>query len=230
MTKNKYESPSNAAHAQAAAVKIRVSFEYLNFASPHFFVHGLEAEHYHKLFECFHTLAESTEEQITTQTHPSLSPKSIFNNEKSTFKRFPIEIEGRIFDKLKFEKRGLITAGNAAKKEKPITEQDVAIMAEKEAKQIINQAFEVRIGKNYGRVHGIVWNKAFHVVWIDPAHNLYPLEKYGVRDHQKYATVVGFGPDQVANLQEENRELTHQINELHDAFAEYTCPKCANQA
>ena len=230
MTKNKYEAPANTAHAQAAAVKIRVSFEYLNFASPHFFVHGLEAEHYHKLFECFHTLAESTEEQITTQNHPSLFAKSIFNNEKGTFDRFPTEIERRISDKLKFEKRGLITAGNAAKKEKPITEQDVSIMAEKEAKQIINQAFEVRIGKTYGRVHGIVWNKAFHVVWIDPAHNLYPLAKYGVREHKVYATVAGFGPDQVTKLQQENRALTNQVNELNDAFAEYICPKCASSA
>lgn len=226
MTTNKYVAPANTAHAEATAVKLRVSFEYLSFASPHFFVHGLEAEHYHKIFECFHSLAESTEEQITTQNHSSLTAKSIFNTKTSTYDRFPVEVETRIFEKIKIEKRSLITPGNPAKKIKAVTEEDVTAIAKEDAKKIINQAFEVRVGKSYGRIHGIVWNKAFHVVWIDPAHNLYPMKEYGVREHTDYATVAGFGNNEITKLQEENRHLVDQVNELNNAFAEYICPNC----
>ncbi|WP_122279708.1 hypothetical protein [Pseudomonas syringae group genomosp. 3] len=234
MKNNKYSAPANTAHAEAAAVKMRVSFEYLDLSSQHFFVHGLEAEHYQKLFDCFHTLAEATEEQITKQNHPSLTAKSIFNTGTGSFSRFPVDVENRISEKLKGEKRSLNLMGNNSTKPKVLSEEEITALAAKEARQIVGQAFEVRIGKSYGRLHGIVWNKAFHVVWIDPAHNLYPSKDYGVRLHREYATVPGYGPDAVAQVKHENRALTDEYNALqlehetlNEEFAEYVCPKCS---
>lgn len=222
---NKYAGHAATAHASATAEKLVISFEYLDLTMPEYFVHGLEAAHYQKIFECLHTISCSTEDQITQQTHPSLTPKSIFN-QTGTHEGFPEGVERRIAQKIKGEKRadGAQEQGAGAKSlsDGELTAQSIA-----EAKRVLSKAFEVRISKAYGRLHGIVWNKAFHVVWIDPAHNLYPLEKYGVRLHHRYATVQGYGPENVAALQAENRSLTDRLNrlqvehdELFQAYAE----------
>lgn len=225
MTSNKYAGHAAAAHASASAEKLSISFEYLDLTMPEYFVHGLEAAHYQKLFECLHTISSATEDQITQQTHPSLVPKSIFN-QIGTHDRFPEEIERRIAMKIKGEKR----AGGAQEKGsggKSLTDEELTAVSAVEAKRVISKAFEVRISKAYGRLHGIVWNKAFHVIWIDPAHNLYPLSTHGVRLHHRYATVQGYGPENVAALQAENRSLADRLNklqlehdELFEAYAE----------
>lgn len=220
---NKYAKHATAAHASASSEKLSISFEYLDLTMPEYFVHGLEAAHYQKLFECLHTISTSTEDQITQQTHQALTPKSIFNQDGS-HEGFPESVELRIASKIKGEKR--LTAGQDERgTARPLNDDELSKLAAAEAKQVISNAFEVRISKSYGRLHGIIWNKAFHIIWIDPAHNLYPLARYGVRLHHRYATVQGFGPDDVAALQAKNRSLTDELNRLQadheELFAAY---------
>ena len=37
-------------------------------------------------------------------------------------------------------------------------------------------AFQFQITKRKGRVHGLIFNSTFCVVWLDPKHKLYPLQ------------------------------------------------------
>lgn len=198
-TESKYSQIAEKSHSKVAAEKLQVSLDFLDWDHPEiFFVHGLEPEHYKKLFECLAELGRSTEEQIVQQTHPSLSPKSIFNNKNATINCFP----DRIKDLLRHQLEG----------PKPDANINYATMAQ----NAIDRAFEVRIGRSYGRLHGFVLNKVFHVVWLDPAHNLYPDINDGVRGPAKYATVKGFGPAEVIDLKEKNRQLVEAMNNLQE--------------
>ena len=83
------------------------------------------------------------------------------------------------------------------------------------AKKIATTAFEIHVhGKNYGRIHEIVWNKTLYVIWFDPAHNLYPRKGERPKLHRDYATVSGFSPRKVQTLQKENRKLHDEHNAL----------------
>ncbi|WP_204105855.1 MULTISPECIES: hypothetical protein [Spirulina sp. CCY15215] len=92
--------------------------------------------------------------------------------------------------------------------------------AKSEAESItIKRAFEVRVTKSYGRIHGFIWNNIFHVVWVDPAHNLYPKNEYGVRKQQDYATVKSFSGDEVIRLKDELKALQEKYDELFAIWA-----------
>ncbi|WP_156650937.1 hypothetical protein [Massilia sp. Root133] len=211
MAGSKYSRTAEKDHAKVSTEKLRVSFEYLDLSLPHFFIHGLEAEHYRKIFDCIHEITDSTEDQIVQQKHPSLEAKSIFNK-GGEYKRFPEDIEQRIFQKISgIQKRAAESENDGAK-----VEEDAYVMAraqaESQAKSIVSRAFEVRVGKAYGRIHGIVWDKVFYVVWFDPAHNLYPDDRFGgVRFHKDFARVKGFSPEDVTNLREVHLEHCNQI-------------------
>lgn len=62
-----------------------------------------------------------------------------------------------------------------------------------QAKEITSNAFEISLSKNYGRIHGFIWNNTCHIVWFDPAHNLYPM-KQGITRHVDAAVVKCFSP------------------------------------
>lgn len=229
---NKYSSKAEKEHESAAAIKLRVSFEYLDLGLPEFFVHGLTADHYAKLFECINTIANATQSEIEQQNHASLNPKSIFNTTKGTYSRFPQSVEEAIVRKLNLTPKGIdpldkVAVKNAA--EKALRE------AQRDAKQIVEKAFEVRISKTAGRIHGIVWDKVFYVIWLDPAHNLYPDARNGIRLHEQFFSVKGFAPEDVAALREAHDEhcavlgekfqtLQSDHDELLEAFA--SLPNC----
>lgn len=179
--------------------RLRISFEYIDWDSDEFFFHGMEKKYYQKAFDCISVLKTSKETDITQQSHPSLSPKSIFNTVTSIRSAFPDSIINRIRDKLFVETRDM----NAA---------------EASAKEIASRAFEIRLSKNYGRLHGFIWNNTFHVVWFDPAHNLYPMRD-GIKKHKDVATVKCFSPDEVIRLQKVIKELQEENAELYEAFA-----------
>jgi hypothetical protein len=188
MADNKYAKGAERDHASVDAEKLQVSFDYLDLGSEHFFIHGLSPDHYRKIFDCINAIAKSTEAEISKQTHPSLVPKSIFNK-KGTYPGFPAQLLPQIAERLLAEqKRG--AAASAQDRDDANTQ----------AKTVIHRAFEVRVGKTYGRIHGIIWDKVFYVVWFDPAHNLYPDDRHGIKLHDAFATVKGFGPDEVTAL------------------------------
>lgn len=203
MQSNRYAKVSEQDHARVEAEKLRVSFDYLDLGSEHFFIHGLSVDHYQKIFECISTIAKSTEAEISKQTHPSLVPKSIFN-QKGTYSEFPGRLVSQIAERLLAEqKRG---AG--------ASERDRAD-ANEQARIAIKRAFEVRVGKSYGRIHGIIWDKVFYIVWFDPAHNLYPDDRHGIKLHNAFATVKGFGPDEVSALKAAHDEHCAELGKKY---------------
>lgn len=206
---NKYVKVAEQDYQKASAEKLRVSFDYIDWDLPElFFIHGLEEAHYKKLFECLAELGSSTEDEIVQQKHYSLIPKSIFNTDGGTVNEFPKGIQEAI--------RQQIAKGQNA----------TAIDAANLARDAVRRAFEIRVAKSYGRIHGFVWNKIFHVVWFDPAHNLYPRKETGVRSPEKYATVKGFSHEEVFKMQEENRRLVDSFNTLkkeHEELMQVFC-------
>ena len=180
--------------------KLKISFEYMDWSTQEFFFHGLEQSYYFKFFECITQIKKSVEKDILEQTHPLLTPKSIFHK-RGTKDEFPSGVIGKVADKLFLETRDRDSANDEA----------ISITT--------RRAFEVRVAKSYGRLHGFIWNNIFHVVWIDPAHNLYPLNKYGVRKQEDYATVQSFSGDEFVRLRDELRTLQEQYDELYEEWA-----------
>jgi hypothetical protein len=187
--------------AQAvSSEKLRISFEYMDWSTQEFFFHGLEQSFYIKFFECITQIKKSIEKDILEQTHPSLKPKSIFNK-PGTKDEFPPSVIDKVADKLFLETRDWDWAKDEA----------VSITT--------RRAFEVRVAKSYGRIHGFIWNNIFHVVWVDPAHNLYPLNEYGVRNQKDYATVKSFFGEEVIRLRNELKNLQERYDELYAEWA-----------
>jgi len=180
--------------------KLKISFEYMDWETEEFFFHGLEQGYYIKFFECITQIKQSVEKDILEQTHPSLTPKSIFNK-NGTKNEFPVSVIDRVANKLFLETRDKESANDEAES---IT---------------TRRAFEVRVAKTYGRLHGFIWNNIFHVVWVDPAHNLYPVNKYGVRKQEDYATVKSFSGEEIVRLRDELRDLQEQYDELYKEWA-----------
>ncbi|MBS9384425.1 MAG: hypothetical protein HEQ24_09370 [Dolichospermum sp. BR01] len=202
MAKNKFSIIADQDAKSVAEEHLRVSFNYLDWDSEEFFFHGMEIKYYQKFFDCISTIESSTEKQITEQTHPSLSPKSIFNSQTSIRDSFPNEIIAQIKNKLFVQTRD----------EESSLDQ---------AREIASRAFEVRLGKNYGRIHGFIWNNTFNIVWFDPAHNLYPMKR-GITKHKDIATVKSFSSDECLRLQEIIKELHKENTELYEAICNNT--------
>ena len=198
MGKNKFASIADQDAKTVAEERLRVSFEYIDWESEEFFFHGMEIKYYQKFFDCIETIKSSKEREITEQTHPSLSPKSIFNSETAIRNSFPEHIIEKIKNKLSVERRG----------------EELSLAA---ANEIASKAFEVSLGKNYGRIHGFIWNNTFNIVWLDPAHNLYSI-KSGITKHRDAATIKCFSPDECLRLQETIMELQQEIAELYEAL------------
>ncbi|EIQ0568177.1 hypothetical protein LUL08_000836 [Escherichia coli] len=208
MSASKYARRADSAHDKIYSERLSVSFEFLDLSLPEFFIHGLNEEHYRKFFDCLNALANATEAQIVQQTHPSLIPKSIFNK-GGTYLSFPDSLIDLIAVKIRAPKRAPDPEDTEAIKIDAAELQD----AKSQASEVIRRAFEVRIAKSFGRLHGFVWNKVFYLVWIDPAHNLYPNDT-GIRLHKNYATVKGFGPDEIRGVLDTNKSLVEECNQL----------------
>jgi hypothetical protein len=103
---NKFAGIADRDAKTVAEERLRVSFEYIDWESEEFFFHGMEIKYYQKFFDCIETIKSSKEREITEQTHPSLSPKSIFNSETAIRNSFPEHIIEKIKNKLSVERRG----------------------------------------------------------------------------------------------------------------------------
>ncbi|RWU09216.1 hypothetical protein EGC76_09875 [Pseudidiomarina gelatinasegens] len=199
MGKSKYADIADRDAESVSQEKLKVSFENIDFNSEEFFFHGLDPHYYSKFFNCISELQRSKESEIAQQTHPSLSPKSIFNTKTSIKDSFPDCVIENVKQKLYIETRD---------------DQD----SMNRALEITSRAFEVSLGKNHGRLHGFLWNNTFYVVWIDPAHNLFPMDRK-ISKHADAAVVRCFSPDECKRLQSKIRELQYEYDELYEAFA-----------
>ncbi|MGA1283432.1 MAG: hypothetical protein ACO34J_05120 [Prochlorothrix sp.] len=197
MSRNKYDRIAETAFKSIQEERLRVSFDYLDWHTEEFFFHGMELKYYQKFFACITELTRCKESDITEQTHPSLSPKSIFNSNSSIKTSFPESVIIKLKDQLYIETRNQDSLDRAY--------------------EIASRAFEISLSKNYGRIHGFVWNNTFHLVWFDPAHNLYPMKR-GITRHKDAATVRCFAPEEVKRLQAVIRDLQVEIADLYEAL------------
>ena len=197
MAKNKFSAIAEQDAKSVVEECLRVSFKYLDWDSDEFFFHGIEIKYYQKLFDCISTIESSTEREITEQTHPSLSPKSIFNSQTSIRDSFSDEVI-KIKDKLFVQTR------------------DEELLLD-QAREIGSRPFEVRLGRNYGRIYGFIWNNTFNIVWFDPTHNFYPMNR-GITKHKDVVTVKYVSPDERLQLQEIIKELQKENTEFYEAL------------
>ncbi|WP_312373021.1 hypothetical protein [Lachnoclostridium sp.] len=42
-----------------------------------------------------------------------------------------------------------------------------------------SEFYQIRFGKSKGGIHGVLVENIFYVIWLDPQHNMYPIDKYG---------------------------------------------------
>lgn len=198
---SKYRAIADREEGQASAAKLRISFEYLDLDSKEFFVHGLDCNFYKLFFGCLDRIQQSSEREIREQTHPSLAPKSIFNG-KSRLAQFPQDVVERVAQKLLIETEDL---------------EDATARALEITK---SHAFEVRVTKANGRLHGFLWSNAFHLIWIDPLHNLHPRSADGVRGAPDHASGRVLSIEEVNALRTENQKLVSRCRDYEKSFAE----------
>lgn len=193
MTRRTISEQADRKAAQIDNETIVVSFEFIDLSNQHFFISGLDASYYEKFFECLETLRNARRKEFCSQTHSSLRVKSIFNTSTSLYSGFPEQLIERVKNRIFVESR----------------DED---FSKEQAKKIVSSAFEVSVGKNHGRLHGFLWDSAFHLVWIDPAHNLYcGGEPQGLR---LAAAVKGFTPEVTRDLQDRLRRAQDDIDSL----------------
>lgn len=95
-------------------------------------------------------------------------------------------------------------------------------------KNISDCAFEIRVTKELGRVHGFIFNNTFYVVWIDPAHNLFPgveqnrLRK--VRSAADYITIKCFSAEEFNALTHKIESLTAENKQYEELLTAKTAP------
>jgi len=91
----------------------------------------------------------------------------------------------------------------------------------KQNKQLEDSFFQISFGKSRGRVHGVLIDNVFYVIWLDPQHFLYHDKKFGskrpftnlenccsIREsiiNEQYARIV--------DLKKENEELLQLLDE-----------------
>jgi hypothetical protein len=178
---------------------LRVSFEFIDWETDLFFLHGFDSEFYIRLFTCLQTIQTCTFEQMATKTHPSLRCKAIFKTQTGSRSAFPQSVISKITTMLNRERS--------------------SPDPELEALHVAQQAFEVSMGKNQGRLHGFLWNTAFNLVWFDPAHNLYPGEQR-IRGPRDVMQLKAGSHEQLLRLKTENEALVAENNRLAREFDE----------
>ena len=78
--------------------KLKISFNFVDWESEDFFLHGLTKKYYELLFDAFNDIQNSTADEIKQQTHPRLMPKFINWKGDSTITRsgFPDKIKNSL--------------------------------------------------------------------------------------------------------------------------------------
>jgi alkylhydroperoxidase/carboxymuconolactone decarboxylase family protein YurZ len=208
-SKTPYQQIAEVSYNKVENESLTLSFEYIDWDSEEFFFHSMDQKYYKKFFNCLSNIQKCAEKDIREQPdHHCLTPKSIFNTGMSSKKSFPESTVELLKEKLRPQFKG----------------EDSAL--DSEAREIANIAFEVSLGKNYGRIHGFLWNNRFCIVWFDPCHNLYPKDKKMTKPIKNGFSVEKFNElnEKLVELQKKNDELTKTNSELHELLDEKTKP------
>lgn len=80
-------------------------------------------------------------------------------------------------------------------------------------------AYQFRLGKSKGRVHGFIIGNCFYIVWLDPSHNLYPDDKYGgIKTYQFNPSCHEKLLEKILDLENKNNDLKKDIDYLWDSI------------
>ncbi|MEH7157487.1 hypothetical protein [Neobacillus drentensis] len=82
--------------------------------------------------------------------------------------------------------------------------------------QVIDDCWQFRLSSSNGRVHGIMIENVFYIVWFDPHHNFYPDEKFGGEKFYKRPWTS------YETLQYENEELKKENQGLMELLEQAT--------
>jgi len=203
-------------HRKVTREKLKISFEFVDWDSEEFFIHGLTKKYYELLFDAFCDIQKSTANEIKQQKHPRLIPKYINWNGDNTITKhsFPEKIKLSLIPQ----------CGN--------NEDEL----QKQFEEMTRDSFELRIAKGYGRIHGFILDNTFYVIWFDPAHNLFPgrddkgrIQKIKLPD--KVAFVKTFCSKEINRIKElnitlyaENQKLMQENKELMEILDTKTMP------
>ena len=187
---------------------LRLSFDFINWDSEEFFIHGLTKNYYVHLFNTLSDIKKSKSDEIKQQRHHSLHPKYINWSGDSTITRrsFP--------DKLK---KSLIPQCGEDEEE-----------LQKQFDIMTRDSFELRVAKNYGRIHGFIFDNTFHIVWFDPAHNLFPMKNdkgkvNKIKLPDAIAKIKTFCPEEINRIKELNIQLYQSNENLKKENQELMC-------
>ncbi|HHY66013.1 MAG TPA: hypothetical protein GX517_02215 [Alicyclobacillus sp.] len=85
-----------------------------------------------------------------------------------------------------------------------------------------DKCIQFGLSKANGRVHGFLIDNVFYVVWLDPHHNLYPMERHGglklyerpVTPYEELLYEHESLKERYRELEEDRRELWEMLNDL----------------
>ena len=85
---------------------------------------------------------------------------------------------------------------------------------------------QIRFGKTYGGMHGLLIGNIFYVIWLDPHHNMYPDKKYGgLKILDAPGDCCRIQNDIVSEMSDEIDDLKRQVCEYEELLDKQTKPK-----
>jgi len=95
-----------------------------------------------------------------------------------------------------------------------------------------DDAFQISLSLSNGRVHGYFVTNTFHVVWLDPRHNLYP--GLGNIDFDEFSpeTEQVTHSDDLNDCRKKLAKASREYDQISKEFIEHldTCPQGSNSA
>ena len=155
---------ANSKQDEVKALKLTISYKFVEHSNDYFFLHGLSQEYYVHLTKTLERLQEATEEDLRKRKPvvSDLVPKPInFDSGGSiTHTSFPISKNSDIYSFIR----------NRTREQDPrATEETI----KNDINSFVKNSFEIRLATSYGRIHGFIEQNTFYIVWFDPAHNLF---------------------------------------------------------
>lgn len=79
--------------------------------------------------------------------------------------------------------------------------------------------YQIRISENMGGIHGFFNENVFHVIWLDPLHNMYPSkDRGGLKKIIPPSTCCKERDEELKELIKRNGELTQEIKAYEEMF------------
>lgn len=86
--------------------------------------------------------------------------------------------------------------------------------------------YQIRFGLTNGGIHGLLIDNIFHIIWIDPHHNMYPNENYGgIKRFKRPGECCSYRDKELLKLEEEIKMLKEENKAFEQLFNEVAATK-----